>query len=63
MRTQIDTWLADNLPEGAKVGVDPFCHTITAAETLSTKLSAAGKELVPVLPDNLVDKYAAPSPI
>lgn len=51
----IDTWLADELPEGAKVGVDPLVHTIKAARDLQTRLEAKGKSLVPIA-DNLVDK-------
>ncbi len=41
-------WLADNLPEGARVGIDPFVHTIEAAEKLRKRLRAAGKSLVPL---------------
>ena len=27
----IPDWLADNLPEGARVGVDPYLHTVSPA--------------------------------
>lgn len=55
---ELPAWLAENLPEGAKVGVDPFVHTLDGAATLEAALHPAGKTLVPVLPDNLVDKCA-----
>lgn len=45
---QVQDWLADNLPEGARVGIDPFVHTIEAAEKLRKRLRAAGKSLVPL---------------
>lgn len=53
---QIEDWLAANLPDGASVGVDPFCHTIDGVRRLQAKLAAAGKAVVPLLADgNLVD--------
>ena len=57
MLSQIETWLAEELADGAKVGVDPFVHTIGNARTLSTKLEESGKTLVPITSNNLVDKY------
>lgn len=51
---QIPDWLIANLPEGAKVGIDPFVHTIDAAEKLQRQLAAKGRRLVP-LPSNPVD--------
>lgn len=48
MPPQVQDWLADNLPEGARVGIDPFVHTVEAAEKLRKRLRAAGKTLVPL---------------
>ncbi|KAL3145608.1 hypothetical protein ABBQ32_003156 [Trebouxia sp. C0010 RCD-2024] len=53
---EIQDWLASTLPEGARVGIDPFLHTVNGAKQLSTKLREAGKSLVPLLDGNLVDK-------
>jgi Xaa-Pro aminopeptidase len=52
----VGEWLADVLPVGAKVGVDPFVHTVASARKLKTALAAKEQKLVPVNPDNLVDK-------
>lgn len=52
---EIQDWLASNLPEGARVGIDPFLHTVDVAEKLQRRMAAAGKELVP-LANNLVDE-------
>ncbi|KIY93943.1 X-Pro aminopeptidase, partial [Monoraphidium neglectum] len=53
---EIPDWLAEVLPAGTRVGIDPFCHTVDAVRSLRTKLQARGKELVPLLADgNLVD--------
>ena len=49
-------WLAATLPPGAKVGIDPFVHTIATARELQQQLSAKEQELVSV--NNLVDKCA-----
>jgi hypothetical protein len=35
---QLDDWLASNLPEGARVGLDPFCHTVESLNKLKAKL-------------------------
>jgi len=35
---QIPDWLAEVLPAGARVGIDPFCHTVDAVRALSSKL-------------------------
>ncbi|GAB4814313.1 hypothetical protein N2152v2_001359 [Parachlorella kessleri] len=51
---EIPDWLVSTLPEGGKVGIDPFLHTIESAEKLHRHLAARGKHLVP-LPVNLVD--------
>ena len=52
---QINDWLVSELPEGARVGIDPFVHTIEAAEKLARKLRAAGRALVPLPNPNPVD--------
>jgi hypothetical protein len=39
---QIEDWLASTLPEGGRVGIDPFCHTIDGVRRLQRKLEAAG---------------------
>ena len=51
---QVHEWLAEYLPAGASVGIDPAVHTIEAAEKLKRRLAAAGKRLV-ALPSNPVD--------
>ncbi len=52
---QIHEWLTSTLKEGARVGVDPFLHTVEAAEKLSSQLQAAGMTLVPLIAGNPVD--------
>lgn len=52
----IEDWLADQLPEGARIGIDPFLHTVDAVRKLQRKIEPAGKQLVPLLHDpNPVD--------
>lgn len=51
---QVHDWLAATLPAGDRVGIDPWLHTIEAAEKLGKKLAASGKALVP-LGQNPVD--------
>jgi Xaa-Pro aminopeptidase len=51
----LPTWLAKNMPAGARVGVDPLLHTIDGARKLQKALEGAGHELVPVSGGNLVD--------
>uniref|UniRef100_A0A383V906 Uncharacterized protein n=1 Tax=Tetradesmus obliquus TaxID=3088 RepID=A0A383V906_TETOB len=54
---EINDWLADSLPEGSRVGFDPFCHTVEAVNKLKSKLQEKGLEAVPLLADgNLVDQ-------
>ncbi|KAF6262047.1 peptidase M24, structural domain-containing protein [Scenedesmus sp. NREL 46B-D3] len=54
---EINEWLADTLPEGSRVGFDPFCHTVEAVNKLKAKLQEKGLEAVPLLADgNLVDQ-------
>lgn len=47
-------WLAANAPEGARIGFDPWLHTIAEARKLQKVLADRGAELVP-LDRNLVD--------
>ena len=48
---QVHDWLAEHLHEGARVGIDPFAHTIEAAEKLRRRLRAASMSLVPLEPN------------
>jgi Xaa-Pro aminopeptidase len=51
-------WLAEALPAGARVGLDPWCHTSEGVRALKRTLEAAGKVVVPLgaADGNLVDK-------
>ncbi len=51
----IPEWLAENLPAGARVGVDPFLLTVDGARNLEKQLSGAGCVMVPLGDGNLVD--------
>lgn len=42
-------WLADNAPEGAKVGFDPWLHTQGWAKAVAARLEKSGAALVPVV--------------
>ncbi|GIL92401.1 hypothetical protein Vretimale_6469 [Volvox reticuliferus] len=53
----LEDWLAANLPDGARVGIDPWVHTVNSVRNLRRKLEEAGKVVVPLLSDgNLVAK-------
>eukprot|EP00195_Chlamydomonas_chlamydogama_P009509 CAMPEP_0202892282 /NCGR_PEP_ID=MMETSP1392-20130828/2027_1 /ASSEMBLY_ACC=CAM_ASM_000868 /TAXON_ID=225041 /ORGANISM="Chlamydomonas chlamydogama, Strain SAG 11-48b" /LENGTH=683 /DNA_ID=CAMNT_0049576179 /DNA_START=304 /DNA_END=2355 /DNA_ORIENTATION=- len=53
----LEDWLASNLPEGGRVGIDPYLHTVDAVRRLQRKVEEAGRHVVPLLADgNLVDK-------
>ncbi len=41
-------WLADNAPEGARIGFDPWLHTAKWADMVGQQLSRAGMTLAPV---------------
>lgn len=43
------------LPAGARVGIDPFLHTVGNARKLQTTLERGGQKLVPLFGGNLVD--------
>ncbi len=49
-----DAWLEANLSSGAKLGYDPWLHTVEGAEKLSKACAAVGATLVPLEP-NAVD--------
>jgi Xaa-Pro aminopeptidase len=44
-------WLEDNLKAGAKLGYDPWLHTLAGAEKLAKTCAAAGAELKPTAPN------------
>jgi Xaa-Pro aminopeptidase len=46
-----DQWLENNLAAGAKLGYDPWLHTLTGAEKLAKACAAAGAELQPAEPN------------
>ena len=53
------------LPAGARVGIDPFLHTVDSARKLQAALEDGGQTLVPVFGGNLVDDVwedAPPAP-
>jgi Xaa-Pro aminopeptidase len=47
-------WLKDNIGKGARIGFDPWLHTIAEVKALRASAGKAGAELVPVT-ENLVD--------
>eukprot|EP00884_Botryococcus_braunii_P009047 jgi/Botrbrau1/18143/Bobra.53_1s0015.2 len=53
---EIPEWLAEHIPEGGRVGIDPFLHTIEGAKKLEDKLKQAGRSVMPLMEGNLVDK-------
>src|SRR6266516_3020162 len=44
-------WLENNLEPGAKLGYDPWLHTVAGAEKLAKAAAAAGAELEPAEPN------------
>jgi len=52
---EISEWLIATLPKGARVGIDPFLHTMESARKLGKDLAAKGLTLVPLFSGNLVD--------
>src|SRR5918996_1799983 len=46
-----ETWIETNLPEGAKLGYDPWLHTAEGAEKLAKACASAGAMLVPTEPN------------
>src|SRR5438552_4062581 len=49
--TPLEQWLETNLPQGAKLGYDPWLHTVDSAERLAKACSNAGGALVPAEPN------------
>jgi Xaa-Pro aminopeptidase len=49
--TPPETWLENNLSAGAKLGYDPWLHTVEGAEKLAKVCAAAGATLVPTEPN------------
>jgi Xaa-Pro aminopeptidase len=45
------TWIEANLPAGARLGYDPWLHTVDGADKLRSACAAAGATLVPVEPN------------
>ena len=52
--TPLDRWIERNLPEGGKLGYDPWLHTPDGLAKLEKAAAAAGGSLVP-LDDNPID--------
>ncbi len=46
-----EAWIEANLPAGAKLGYDPWLHTVENAEKLAKACAAAGASLVPAEPN------------
>ncbi len=51
---QLGTWLKEQLPQGGRVGYDPWLHATAQITTLTQELEGSGIELVQC--DNLVDR-------
>ncbi|HEU5276996.1 MAG TPA: aminopeptidase P family protein [Xanthobacteraceae bacterium] len=51
--TTPEQWIEKTLGEGAKLGYDPWLHTIEGAEKLAKACAAAGASLVPAEPNPL----------
>jgi Xaa-Pro aminopeptidase len=55
VETSLEKWLETNLPEGCRLGYDPWLHTPSQVERLAKAARAAGAELVAVEP-NPIDR-------
>lgn len=55
-------WLAEHLPSGSRVGIDPRCHTLAWFNEAAATLDKVGIELV-ALNDNPVDICWQPRPV
>ncbi|HVL70647.1 MAG TPA: aminopeptidase P family protein [Beijerinckiaceae bacterium] len=53
VETSLETWIEENLPEGARLAYDPWLHTDEGVRKLEKAAAAAGATLVPT--ENLVD--------
>jgi Xaa-Pro aminopeptidase len=49
--TPPETWIEQNLPAGAKLGYDPWLHTVEGAEKLAKACAASDAALVPTEPN------------
>ncbi|SIS80267.1 aminopeptidase P family protein [Phaeovulum vinaykumarii] len=58
--TRLEDWLVAHLPEGGRVGFDPWLHTEAEITRLETRLASAGITLVPHA--NLVDQIWTDQP-
>ncbi len=58
--TKLADWLRANLPEGGRVGFDPWLHTVGEIETTRKALDGSGVALTPT--DNLVDRVWTEQP-
>ena len=52
--TKLSDWLRKHAPEGARIGYDPWLHTVTEIAELTAALDGSGIALKPTL--NLVDR-------
>ena len=63
--TSPEAWLEANLPSGAKLGYDPWLHTVDGAERLAKACANAGGSLEPTEPDPVdaiwIDRPRSPS--
>jgi Xaa-Pro aminopeptidase len=53
-----ETWLETNLPAGAKLGYDPWLHTVDGAQKLAKGCAAADAALVPTEPNPIDGLWA-----
>ena len=60
---QLADWLKEQLPNGGRVGFDPWLHPVAQIRDLTKALAPAGIELVPL--DNLIDQIwdGRPAPL
>lgn len=61
----VNEWLKETLPQGARIGIDPFLFSSDAGDELKNALAGKDQELVLVYESNLVDQVwgdARPSP-
>lgn len=54
VKTSVADWMKKNLPAGARLGFDPWLHTIAEARKLEEAMQAVGGTMTPVM-KNLVD--------
>ncbi len=58
--TKLSDWLIKHLPNGGKVGFDPWLHTLAEIEKLQSELKKSQIEIVPT--NNLVDRIWTDQP-